>query len=299
MKRSVTNKIKPLFIACAFFLIFEGGRSSVHPQSSMQPLANHTMYKQENRPLTITQTIPPANETTARSAASPEIPVNIHADTIDGVIFTNAADKFVYGPRDTIRVRYTIKNCSMGTVLYDFNTSCQLDVQIFGSSGTMVSSLPAKEACSSETSRILLAPSAEKKMEASILPLKLKKADTLSVKTQMTGYPLSNVAVKVAYQAVSMPEAPIALEGKVGYKPALEFNSETKTLIIRVNHAQRLTISAFILTGKNVDKLSCEKFLAPGTHLISFKNRKLTNGIVIFKVEGNGFSETKTINLAR
>jgi hypothetical protein len=70
-------------------------------------------------------------------------------------------------------------------------------------------------------------------------------------------------------------------------------------LIIRVDHAQRLTISAFISTGQKANKLSCEKFLEPGTHLISFNNKKLADGVVIFKVEGNGFTETKTINLSR
>jgi hypothetical protein len=35
-------------------------------------------------------------------------------------------------------------------------------------------------------------------------------------------------------------------------------------LVIHVDHAQRLTISAFIITGQKVNKLSCEKFLGPG-----------------------------------
>jgi hypothetical protein len=91
----------------------------------------------------------------------------------------------------------------------------------------------------------------------------------------------------------------MALEGPIGRKPVLEFNHDTRMLIIRVDRGQRLTISAFVLTGKKVNKMSCEKYLAPGTHRISFNNRKLADGVVVFKVEGAGFSESKTINLSR
>jgi hypothetical protein len=53
------------------------------------------------------------------------------------------------------------------------------------------------------------------------------------------------------------------------------------------------------MTGKKVSKFACEKFLTAGTHRISFNNQKLSNGVVIFKVEGSGFSASKTIDLTR
>lgn len=238
----------------------------------------------------------------------PPIAIFTHAlvDTIDGVLFTAATDKISYKSGDSLRVRYSITNHSMATVLYDFTTSCQFELHVIGSSGNILYSLLAPrlttgrtKACEPVSSHLMLAPSTGKNIEFDAVQLKLMNTDTLTVKAQMAGYPLSAIPLKIVYQTDSTAPEPIALEGTAGMKPALEFNNETKTLVIRVNRAQRLTISAFILTGQKIDKLSCEKFLAPGTHLINFKNRKLTNGVVIFKVEGNGFSETKTINLAR
>ena len=245
-----------------------------------------------------------ANET--RAVIGTPAFVHSHTDTIDGVLFTTATDKNHYNSGDSLRVCYRIVNRSMGSVVYDFQTSCQLKLEVTGSNGKALYSqlstgLPSGQPKGAESaaSQLMLAPSAEKILGPVSVPLVSKNTDTLSVKAQMAGYPLSTVAVKVLYKAAPALSGPVALEWTAENKPALEFNSETKMLIIRVNRAQRLTISAFILTGKKINKLSCERFLLPGTHQISFNNPKLADGVVIFKVEGNGFSETKTINLAR
>lgn len=296
MKKHRTQNSTIPFPVIVFFLFFMYGQFFTQSESRAYPPQNHAGSIIETGLLTAAQ----VKRAVALDAASLTIFSNSHVDTIDGVIFSNATDKSTYTQKDTIRIRYSIKNRSMGTVVYDFNTPCLLDVLIANSNGRIIFSSLAAEVCSRlASSQIMLAPAAEKIMETSVAPLKLKKSDTVTVKVQMTGYPLSAIPVKVTCRTPSMPETPMALEGNSSYKPTVEFNSETKMLIIRVYRAQRLTVSAFIFTGKKVNKLSSEKFLAPGTHLISFKNRKLSDGIVIFKVEGNGFSETKTINLAR
>ncbi len=103
-----------------------------------------------------------------------------------------------------------------------------------------------------------------------------------------------------AVTAADAPAAsPIPLEGSAPRKPKLSFNYETRTLVIHLDRASRVTISAFILKGQAVNKLSIEKFLASGTHTISFNSQQLADGVVVFKVEGSGFSASKTINLAR
>ncbi|MBN1127966.1 MAG: hypothetical protein JXA71_03210 [Chitinispirillaceae bacterium] len=224
---------------------------------------------------------------------------SLRADTVDGVIFTIWANKPRFSPGDTLSVRYCIRNRTMGTVLYDFNSGCQFDVQVTGSRGSRVYSFLEKQTCSSQPSRITLRPSTETVMEFPIIPLTIRFADTLKVSAQMAGYPLSTVQLLLPYTAASGISEPVYLEGGKAGKPVVTFNKDTKMLVIRIDRAQRLTVSAFVLTGKKVNKLSTEKFFAPGTHLISFNNRKLSNGVVIFKVEGNGFSESKIINLAR
>jgi hypothetical protein len=240
------------------------------------------------------------------SAAPSPAFLNIHTDTVDGVLFSSATEKKIFNQGDSLLVRYRIVNNSMGTVVYDFNTSCQLKLEVIGTNGNTVfsqllSGVPSGrlQACEPAESQLILAPSAEKLLGPVPVPLTLKNTDTLTVNAQMAGYPLSAVSVKVIYRAAPAPAGPVALEWSAENTPKIEFNSETKMLIIRVTRAQRLTISAFLVTGQKINKLSCERFLAPGTHRISFNNPKLAEGVVIFKVEGNGFSETKTINLAR
>ena len=236
-----------------------------------------------------------AIDTVASYAAAPT-----KADTIDGVIFTNKINRFTYRPAETLRVQYRINNNSMGAVRYDFPTSCQFSLQVSDSRGTVIYSREQSDTCINEPSKLELSPGAGMTVSLGAIPLGLKKSDTLTVKAEMAGYPLSAVSVKALYTAAVTPALPTALEGTLqSGKPFLDFSVETKMLTIRLDHPQRLTVSAFVLTGKKVNKLSTEKFLTAGTHTISFNNRKLADGVVIFKVEGNGFSETKTINLTQ
>lgn len=221
------------------------------------------------------------------------------ADTVDGVVFSVSANKAYFKTGDSLRVWYRIRNRTMGTVLYDFNTGCQFDVQVRGSRGARLYSHLEKQTCSSRPSRISLKPSTETVMEFPPLPLSMRSDDTLRVTAQMAGYPLSAVPLSIVYKSGAESSSLIYLGSSATDKPVVDFNHDTKMLVIRLSRAERLTISAFVLTGKKVNKLSTNKFLAPGTHLISFRNRKLVDGVVIFKIEGNGFSESKTINLTR
>jgi hypothetical protein len=240
------------------------------------------------------------------AATGKPVTVNSNTDTVDGILFTTITNKTNFNSGDSLLVSYRINNHSMGSVLYDFKTSCQFVLEVIRSNGNTVISQTSTglksgrpQDCEQGTSLLKLAPSSEKLMMFAPVPLTLKNTETLTVKTQMAGYPLSAVTVNVLYKASPAPSGPVALEWSTENKSALEFNGETKMLIIRVNRAQKLKISAFILTGQKINKLSCERFLAPGTHQISFNNPKLAEGVVIFKVEGNSFSETKTINLSR
>jgi len=100
--------------------------------------------------------------------------------------------------------------------------------------------------------------------------------------------------------APATPVSPIvALEGSTSTRPILAFNYDTRMLVISIDHAQQLSISAYVMTGKKVSSFSCEKYLAAGTHRVNFNSQRLSNGVVVFKVEGNGFSVSKTINLTR
>ena len=252
----------------------------------------------------------PLTHTTLRTAvAPPSVAVSeegpeadrlidsARADTVDGVIFSATSGSASLHPGELLRVKYRIKNNSMATVTYDFPTSCQFDLQVADSKGTLVYSLLAANRCASSPTRITLLPGTEKTVDLNA-PFSLRRTDTLRVKAMMAGYPLSRIQVKVLQHAAATAVQPSTLEGIDPLKPELSFNHATKILTITLSRPQHLSISAFVLTGKQVNKLATEKFLSAGTHQISFNNQKLGDGIVIFKVEGAGFSETRTINLA-
>jgi hypothetical protein len=54
-----------------------------------------------------------------------------------------------------------------------------------------------------------------------------------------------------------------------------------------------ITISAYMLNGQKLFQLSTTS----GTHLINLKNASPANGIIVFRVEGEGFSVSRRINL--
>jgi hypothetical protein len=136
-------------------------------------------------------------------------------DTIDGVLFTCTIDKKAYASGDSVRVVYRMKNRAMGTVVYDFNTSCQFDLQFVDGRGVSFYSLLASKTCLPDSSPIVLNPSAEKTVAFDPVPLKLKKSDSLTIKAQMAGYPLSAVPVKAHFETTASTPAVIALEGRV------------------------------------------------------------------------------------
>lgn len=54
-----------------------------------------------------------------------------------------------------------------------------------------------------------------------------------------------------------------------------------------------ISISAYRLTGQKILQLST----TVGTHLINLKNASLANGVIVFRVEREGFSAVKRVNL--
>jgi len=53
-----------------------------------------------------------------------------------------------------------------------------------------------------------------------------------------------------------------------------------------------------VLNGQSISRFSTRKFLTAGTHTIRLDNAALADGIIVFSLEGEGFSIVKRINLA-
>jgi hypothetical protein len=118
------------------------------------------------------------------------------------------------------------------------------------------------------------------------------------VKAQITdtshpGYNLTaNFALKLS-TAVATP-----LE-RAGSARILSYQASSRTLRLVIAKPQQVSLSAYILNSRKVEQLSRKRFLAAGTYTIGLKNPKLSGGVIIFRVEGEDFSESLKINLTK
>jgi hypothetical protein len=80
-------------------------------------------------------------------------------------------------------------------------------------------------------------------------------------------------------------------------KAAISYSALTKTLTLVIPRTQNVKVSAHVLNGQTISRFSTRKFLTAGTHTIRLDNAALANGIIVFSLEGEGFSLVKRINL--
>jgi hypothetical protein len=80
-------------------------------------------------------------------------------------------------------------------------------------------------------------------------------------------------------------------------KALISYSALTKTLTMVIPKDQNVNVSAHILNGQTISRFSTRKFLTAGTHTIKLNNAALATGIIVFNIEGDGFSLVKRINL--
>jgi hypothetical protein len=78
--------------------------------------------------------------------------------------------------------------------------------------------------------------------------------------------------------------------------PSLTYTRSSKTLAITSDRPQLVSISAYTLNGRKVAELSGNRFLSVGTQAIGLKNAALHGGIMLFRIQGEGFITTARIN---
>jgi hypothetical protein len=115
------------------------------------------------------------------------------------------------------------------------------------------------------------------------------------------GYPAPSSSASDADATPAMKSAPgrsfskNSLEAK---KAFISYSASTKTLTLVIPRSQNMKVSAHVLNGQTISRFSTRKFLTAGTHTIRLDNAALANGIIVFSLEGEGFSLVKRINLA-
>ena len=221
---------------------------------------------------------------------------NTDSTTLDGVTFTVATEKAQYYQGESIKTRYGVKNNSIFTVTFNFPSGCQFD---------MIAIAPPKDtvywygrllACTMMATQIVLAPGESKSMDFTAFADN-DTAATLSVTANLLGYPKSATTVIVPILKQGTPLLPQSMNAFDAKKPIINYSAATKTLTLNIVKSQFVSVSAYVLNGQKITQLSCKKYMPAGAHTISLKNSALANGIIVFRVEGEGFSSVKRINL--
>jgi len=220
---------------------------------------------------------------------------NPETTTVSDVSFIVATEKPQYTAGNDILVRYIVKNNSMATVEYDFPSSCQFDMIAIAPPRDTVFWFGRNLVCAMTPTKITLAPAGSDTMNF----LSFTDSDTassLAITAKMLGYDRSAATVVVPIVKVTAV-LPVQRKTVDAKKPVISYSASTKTLSLIIPKSQNVSVSAYVLNGQKISQLSTKKFLTAGTHLINLKNASLANGIIIFKVEGEGFSASKRINL--
>jgi hypothetical protein len=106
------------------------------------------------------------------------------------------------------------------------------------------------------------------------------------------GYPMPSAA------AVRSGIDPLSSKRDLDSKKAfISYAASTKTLTLIIPKAQNVNVSAHVLNGQTISRFSTRKFLTAGSHTIRLDNAALSTGVIVFSLEGEGFSLVKKINL--
>jgi hypothetical protein len=81
-------------------------------------------------------------------------------------------------------------------------------------------------------------------------------------------------------------------------KAFISYSASTKTLTLVIPRSQNVSVSAHVLSGQTISRFSTRKFLTEGAHTVRLGNAALAMGVIVFRVEGEGFSLVKRINVA-
>jgi hypothetical protein len=113
------------------------------------------------------------------------------------------------------------------------------------------------------------------------------------------GYPSSSTSASNATAvAKSTPDPQVSKKNLEAKKAVISYAASTKTLTLVIPRSQNVKVSAHVLNGQSISRFSTRKFLTAGTHTIRLDNAALADGVIVFSLEGEGFSIVKRINLA-
>jgi len=79
----------------------------------------------------------------------------------------------------------------------------------------------------------------------------------------------------------------------------ISYDPRERMLYFRFDKAQNVSIEAYLLDGKRGVNLSTRRFFAAGTYVFSLPAKRFGSGIMAINLKGEGFAESRRINLTR
>ncbi|MBD3346775.1 MAG: hypothetical protein GF401_17095 [Chitinivibrionales bacterium] len=229
--------------------------------------------------------------------------VSLHAphtmqDTVNGVQFSLSTPKMSYKPGEKITVNYAVKNLSPRKVSFNFSLDCPFDMVAVAGNDT-VSWYLQEHPCLLQPAEITLEAFEEKGIEFPAIPMTSGKGP-LTVWAGMRGYDYSRLSIQLEPEGINSEATDskwdIAPKNKA---PKITFDQKDQVMNLHLEKGHKLSISVYIVNGQKVNQLSSEKFFPPGIHQFSFKNARFGEGVLIVKIAGNEFSQTKIINILK
>jgi hypothetical protein len=219
---------------------------------------------------------------------------------VNNVTYSVATDKASYNVGEYIYVRYTIKNNSSAMVI-DSLPCCVENLLAMTTSGDTAYRRGGLVCpCPLSYPPVSIAPGDSFVSYFSAFSYTdTARSLTIIARLGWGGiyYSTPAVSVQVGINQAVTPVIQKGLEKALGKNaPSLTYTRSSKTLAITSDRPQLVSISAYTLNGRKVAELSGNRFLSVGTQAIGLKNAALHGGIMLFRIQGEGFITTARIN---
>ena len=224
---------------------------------------------------------------------------NISTKTVDNISFTIATDKAVYNKYEAINVRYTIKNNSMAAVTYTLG-GCKYDMVAREPNGDTAYWYLKNYACLAIITYMTLSPGDSIFMNFPAFSYS-DTAHSLTITARMNeaAYNQSAISVNVSIVQTMTPALlPNGNNERTQKGPMMTYSRSSKALYLNVDRPQLISVEAYTLSGRKIQEVLRKRFFTVGEHAISLDERGLANGIVIFRVVGQGWNETLRVTNA-
>lgn len=212
---------------------------------------------------------------------------------VDDLLFTVATEKKSYAPGEYMRVKYTVSNQGDMVRFGPLSGACRFDMVLTDPDGDVVYDYMEGRACTKDATWIELGRGESREFAFPLYRI-ADDYNGLTVAAQIVGYDETAASVDVTVNLLTAisPDA-----RQAGTAQRLIYSPRQGRLVLRLDRSRRVSLSAHMLNGREIGELSFERFLKAGTHTFCIGRHQLGNGVMLVRIKGTDFQETKRIGL--